>query len=51
MGAMAVDVEKVSFALVTVAEVRHPLDIAATDGERPEQDPGEGKAAAPSRAQ
>jgi hypothetical protein len=28
-----------------VADVRHPLDVAPADGERREQDPGEGKAA------
>ena len=46
VGAMTVDIEQISFPRVAVADVRQPLDIATTDGKRPEQNSGPWQAAA-----
>ena len=46
---MAVDVEQVRSPRVAVADVRHSLDVATADEERPEQDAGERKPAAQPR--
>ena len=43
---MAVDIEQISLPRVAVADVRQPLDIVSMEEERPEEDAGEGNAAA-----
>jgi len=46
MGAMTIDIEQISFPRVAVADVRQPLDLATTEGKRPEQNTGPRQAAA-----
>jgi hypothetical protein len=43
---MAVEIEQIPFACVPVRDIRHALDISATEEEWSEQDLGERKAAA-----